>query len=392
MSDAFVSSFLATSSWSAFLSTACVLPSSASSAAFNASLALLTSSWVASFLSNTFCASASAWSYAAFLSGSALLYLSEPVIASSLFLSTSAWSGFLSTAGASASAAFAVASSDGVFPSSWATAFTVWSFVRAGVSTVQLPLSFAFVSFTVPSGSVTFTVAPGVAVPDTVVSPTFGSVTVGVAVFSAGVSASFQTAYTVVSSFNVATSTSASLASAVFAQPTNSFPSWVGVGACTPSFISSVFVVELSSNLPPFASNVTSFSSDQIAYTTWCVVIGVSAVNFIEASRLLKAADLTVVAPSLVLPASVTQPRNVFPSAVGSFTNSSPVPAWTLSPVNPLATYPSSSRYFMLSGAILTDFLLLSANCPSVVSNKILVLTLVTTNSVGKEDPSDALK
>ena len=107
---------------------------------------------------------------------------------------------------------------------------------------------------------------------------------------------------------------------------------------------------------------------------------------------MLKAADLTVVAPSSVLPASVTQPRNVFPSAVGSFTNASPVPAATLAPVNPLATYPSSSRYFMLSGAILIDFLLASSNCPSVVSNKTLVLTLDTTNSVGRDDPSDALK
>ena len=77
--------------------------------------------------------------------------------------------------------------------------------------------------------------------------------------------ASFQTAYTVVSSVKLATSTSASVASAVLAQPTNSFPSWVGVGAWTPSFISSVFVVELSANLPPFASNVINVSSDQIA-------------------------------------------------------------------------------------------------------------------------------
>ena len=75
--------------------------------------------------------------------------------------------------------------------------------------------------------------------------------------------ASFQTAYTVVGSVSFVTSiTSASLASAVFAQPTNSFPSNFGsAGLFTPSFISSVFVVELSSNLPPLASNVTSFSS-----------------------------------------------------------------------------------------------------------------------------------
>ena len=46
----------------------------------------------------------------------------------------------------------------------------------------------------------------------------------------------------------------------------------------------------------------------------------------------------------------------------------------------------------MLSGAILTDFLLESPNCPSVASNKILVLTLVSTISEPKDDPSEALK
>ena len=114
--------------------------------------------------------------------------------------------------------------------------------------------------------------------------------------------------------------------------------------------------------------------------------------NFLSADNLLKASDLTVVSPSSAIPSAVTQPRNVLPSAVGFSANLSPVPSATFDPVNPFAVYPASSRYFTLSGAILTDFLLLSANCPSVVSNKILVLTLVTTNSVGKEDPSDALK
>ena len=75
--------------------------------------------------------------------------------------------------------------------------------------------------------------------------------------------ASFQTAYTVVGSVNFVTSiTSVSVAFALFAQPTNSFPSCVGLaGAVMPSFISSVFVVDPSANLPPLASNVTSFSS-----------------------------------------------------------------------------------------------------------------------------------
>ena len=60
--------------------------------------------------------------------------------------------------------------------------------------------------------------------------------------------------------------------------------------------------------------------------------------NFIDASSLLKASDLTVVAPSSALPASVTQPRNVFPSAVGFSANLSPVPSATFDPVNPFAT------------------------------------------------------
>ena len=55
------------------------------------------------------------------------------------------------------------------------------------------------------------------------------------------------------------------------------------------------------------------------------------------------AAVVTVLFPKAVLPASVTQPRNVFPSAVGFLTNSSPVPACTPSPVNPFALYPASS-------------------------------------------------
>ena len=151
-------------------------------------------------------------------------------------------------------------------------------------------------------------------------------------------------------------------------------------------------LVVSSANLPPLASNVTNFSTDQIAYTTWWESTAVVAVNFLSADNLLKASAVVIVFPSSVLPASVTQPRNVFPSDVGSFTNSSPVPAWTLSPINPFALYPTSSRYFTLSGTILTDLLVLSSNFPSVVSNNTLVLTLDSTISVGREDPSDALK
>ena len=125
----------------------------------------------------------------------------------------------------------------------------------------------------------------------------------------------------------------------MLAQPKNCLPSCVGsAGLFTPSVISSVFVVELSANLPPFASNVINFSSDQIAYTTWCVVIAVSEVNFIDASRLLYSSAFTIVFPSFSFPFAVTQPKNVFPGAVGLATNSSPVPAFTLAPVNPLAS------------------------------------------------------
>ena len=113
----------------------------------------------------------------------------------------------------------------------------------------------------------------------------------------------------------------------------------------------------------------------------------VSLANFSNSS-----AVVTVLFPSLVFPASVTQPKKVFPWAVGAVANSSPVPAWTLSPVNPLATYPSSSRYFTLSGTILTSFFLSPSNAPSVASNKTLVLTLVSTSSEPKDDPSEALK
>ena len=60
--------------------------------------------------------------------------------------------------------------------------------------------------------------------------------------------------------------------------------------------------------------------------------------NFLSAAKLLKAADLTVVAFNSVLPSSVTQPRNVFPVAVGASGNLSPVFSATFAPVNPLAT------------------------------------------------------
>ena len=274
-----------------------------------------------------------------------------------------------------------------------AVTFSPSTSLSAGMfSTFQLPSSPTVASpILLPSLSFNTTLAPGTPVPVTSVAPAFGSVIVGFALSCAD---SSQTAYTVLASVIFARiPSSAAVASFVLAQPLNVYPSLVGAsGAVTPSVKSSVFVDEPSANLPPFASNVTNFSSDHIAYTTWWVVTGVSAVNFLSATNLLKSADLTVVAPNSFLPSSVTQPKNVFPVAAGASGNASPVPAWTFSPANPLATYPWSSQYFTLSGTIFTDFLLASANCPSVVSNNTLVLTLVSTSSEPKDDPSEALK
>ena len=178
----------------------------------------------------------------------------------------------------------------------------------------------------------------------------------------------------------------------MLAHPKNSFPSCVGsAGLFTPSVISSVFVGELSSNLPPFASNVTNFSSDQIAYTTWCVVTAVSDVNFLSADNALNFSAVTIVLPSSVLPSSVTQPKKVLPSAVGALTNSSPVSALTFAPVNPFGAYPSSPKNLTLSGTTFTDCFVPLSKAPSVASNNTLVLTLTSSQSDGSDDPSDAL-
>ena len=79
----------------------------------------------------------------------------------------------------------AVASSDGVFPSTVATAFiTSFSFgsFPSGTFAVQLPLLSAVVVTFVPSGSSTTTLAFGSDVPVIVLSPAFGAVITGVAV------------------------------------------------------------------------------------------------------------------------------------------------------------------------------------------------------------------
>ena len=46
----------------------------------------------------------------------------------------------------------------------------------------------------------------------------------------------------------------------------------------------------------------------------------------------------------------------------------------------------------MLSGTTFTALLLVSSNCPSVASNNTLVLTLVSYQSDGSDEPLDALK
>ncbi|VYT83840.1 Uncharacterised protein [Peptoniphilus gorbachii] len=137
------------------------------------------------------------------------------------------------------------------------------------LSTVHLPsLSTVALPISLPSLSFNTTVAPGTPVPDTLVSPAFGSVIVGFALSSCA--ASFQTAYTVFASV-IFLNIPSSAAVAVFelAQPTNSFPSLVGffTGGVTvlSSFVLTLFSVVPSSNCPPFASKVTNFSSDHTA-------------------------------------------------------------------------------------------------------------------------------
>ena len=103
------------------------------------------------------------------------------------------------------------------------------------------------------------------------VSPTFADIFCPCgSFFSASVFATFsQTAYTVLASEMFAKiPSSAFVASDLLAQPRNLYPSLVGaVGAVTvlSSFVVTPFVVVASSNLPPFASKVTSFSSDHTA-------------------------------------------------------------------------------------------------------------------------------
>ena len=89
-----------------------------------------------------------------------------------------------------AAVVFAVASSDGVFPSTVATALTMsFSFgsLPAGTFAVQFPSPSAVVSTFVPSGSSTTTLAFGTEVPLMVLSPAFGAVITGFAVCPAGV-------------------------------------------------------------------------------------------------------------------------------------------------------------------------------------------------------------
>ena len=113
-----------------------------------------------------------------------------PPFSISSFLTVGSYLSASFSAGVSAFATVFVASSDGFFPSTVATAFiTSFSFgsFPAGTFAVQFPSPSAVVSTFVPSGSSTTTLAFGSDVPVIVLSPAFGSVIVGVAVFSAGV-------------------------------------------------------------------------------------------------------------------------------------------------------------------------------------------------------------
>ena len=104
-------------------------------------------------------------------------------------------SGFAVASVGSAFTVVAVASSDGFFPSTVATAFTVspsFGSLPSGTSAVKFPSLSAVVSTFVPSGSSTTTFAFGSALPLISLSPAFGAVISGFAVFS--VLASSQTA------------------------------------------------------------------------------------------------------------------------------------------------------------------------------------------------------
>ena len=95
--------------------------------------------------------------------------------------------GFAVCSAGVAAVVVAVASSDGVFPSTVATAFTTsFSFgsLPAGTFAVHLPSPSAVVSTFVPSGSSTTTLAFGSDVPVIVLSPAFGAVITGFAVCS----------------------------------------------------------------------------------------------------------------------------------------------------------------------------------------------------------------
>ena len=99
-------------------------------------------------------------------------------------------SGFAVASVGSAFPVVAFASSDGFFPSTVATAFTVspsFGSLPAGTSAVQFPSPSAVVSTFVPSGRVTSTFAFGSALPLISLSPAFGAVISGFAVASVGV-------------------------------------------------------------------------------------------------------------------------------------------------------------------------------------------------------------
>ena len=70
---------------------------------------------------------------------------------------------------------------------------------------------------------------------------------------------------------------------------------------------------------------------------------GVVSVNILSAASAWYSAEVAIdLLPRASYPALFTQPRNVFPVAVGAVGKVSPVPVFTPSPVKPLAAYPSS--------------------------------------------------
>ena len=216
----------------------------------------------------------------------------------------------------------AVASSDGVFPSTVATAFTVspsFGSLPFGTSAVQFPSWSAVVSTFVPSGNSTSTFAPGSAVPVIFLSPAFGCVIFGAVVFSSSAlpvvavassdgvfPSTVATAFTVSPSFG-------SLPSGTSAVQ---FPSW--------SAVVSTFV--------PSGSSTTTFAfGSALPLISLSPAFGAVIVGFVVCSAGVAAVVVAVASSDGVFPSTVATAFTVSPS-FGSFpsgTSAVQFPSWS---------------------------------------------------------------